>query len=293
MIQAVYNYSLLNRTTFKIGGSARYFISCSSVEELHKSIEWCKCEGLPWFVLGGGSNILVSDDGFPGLVIRLNGVFKEINFGRDIVQVGAAVLLPVLSRHFMENQWCGFEFMCDIPGTVGGAVRINAGTKEGEIMDHFVSAMILAPNGDLRSISQEEMDFSCRHTSLSDTKAIILSARFALVSKAEKGRIYEKMEQIMARRRQKQPRNRRNCGSIFKSNPGKTSPGWYIEQAGLKGVRVGEVMVANEHANWIVNLGKARAEHVKSLIEKIQTQVFREFGVRLEREVIYVPEDVM
>jgi UDP-N-acetylmuramate dehydrogenase len=248
---------------------------------------------MPWFVLGAGSNILVSDDGFPGLVIRISGVFKEISFYENTVQVGAAVLLPILSRCFLENQWGGFEFMCDIPGTIGGAVLINAGTRGGEIADHFISAMIRTPDDQVRSMSKEEMAFSYRRTSLSGTQAIILSARFALPYRAEKDSIHKKMEQIITNRRQKQPRNKRNCGSVFKSYPGQSPPGWYIEQAGLKGTRVGDAMVAFEHANWIVNLGNAKAEHVKSLIDRIQGEVFSRFNVKLEREVSYIPEDVL
>jgi len=129
------SYILKNQTTFKIGGPARNFSVCNSIDDLRKAVIWSKNQGLPWFILGNGSNILVSDEGFPGLVIKLGRDIKKVDFESDTVQVGAGVLLPALSRYFLARGWGGFEFMCDIPGTIGGAVRINAGTKQGEIKD--------------------------------------------------------------------------------------------------------------------------------------------------------------
>ncbi|MGQ9689537.1 MAG: UDP-N-acetylmuramate dehydrogenase [Desulfobaccales bacterium] len=280
-------------TTFKIGGPARHFSICQSIDDLLEALYWCKDHGLPWFILGNGSNILVSDDGFPGLVIRLGGEFNNVVFQGDAVEAGAGVLLPALSRHFLTQGWGGFEFMCDIPGTIGGAVRINAGTKEAEIKDHFVSARVLSADGTVRNIAKDDMNFSHRHSCLAHSRDIVLSARFSRPYMEEKKRIQEKIKQIIADRRQKQPKNRHNCGSVFKNPLGGKPAGWYIDQTGLKGLRIGDAMVAHEHANWIVNLGKARAEHVKELIEKIQEEVFQKFCVKLEREVIYVPEDIL
>ena len=172
------NMTINEYTTFKIGGLARYFSACNSIEDFFESVTWCKGHGLPWFILGNGSNILVSDDGFPGLVMKLGSAFKEIKFKENSVEVGAGVLLPALSRHFLAKEWGGFEFMCGIPGTIGGAVRINAGTKQGEINDHFISAKVLSPNGKVSTITKQDMYFSYRHTCLSATRDIVLSARF-------------------------------------------------------------------------------------------------------------------
>ena len=292
MNNSVNTHKLYELTTFKIGGEAKHFTVCGSIEELHECVTWCNNRGIPWFVLGGGSNILVSDDGFPGLVMKLGSAFKEIKFKEDSVEVGAGVLLPALSRHFLAKEWGGFEFMCGIPGTIGGAVRINAGTKQGEINDHFISAKVLSPNGKVSTITKQDMGFSYRHTCLSATRDIVLSARFYRPCLDGRKNIQEKIKQIIADRRQKQPRNRRNRGSVFKSLPGQKPAGWYLEKVGMKGMTIGDAMVANEHANWIVNIGRARSEDVKKLTTIGQKRVFDEYGIRLEREVIYLPEDM-
>ena len=282
-----------SHTTFKIGGPAKSFSICNSTDEIQEALSRCRKQGLPWFILGNGSNILVSDGGFRGLVIKLGGDLKNVFFDEETVEVGGGALLPTLSRHFLARGWGGFEFMSGIPGTIGGAVRVNAGTKQGEIKDHFVSAKVLLPNGTVRIISKEEMGFSYRHSTLLKTRDIVLSAKFSMPYLDERENIQEKIKGIIADRRDKQPKNRRNCGSVFKNPPGDKSAGWFIDRAGLKGTRIGDAMVAHEHANWIINLEHAKAEHVKSLIAKIQDEVFRKFGVSLEREVIYIPEDIL
>lgn len=287
------NYNLSMHTTYRIGGQAAYFSICHSNEELQRIVSWCRDKALPWFILGNGSNILISDDGFPGVVIKLSGAFKMISFDSDVVRAGAGVLLPTMSRNFLARGWGGFEFMCGIPGTIGGAVRVNAGTKKGEIQDSFLSATILSHDGKVRTFSKEEMQFSFRHSRFATTRDIILSANFSRPYVSDKNTIQEKIKKIIADRRQKQPTIRRNCGSVFKSPPEGKPAGWYIDQAGFKGMRIGDAMVSHEHANWIVNLGNAKSEHVKCLINKIQNEVLGCFGVQLEREVIYVPEDIL
>lgn len=285
--------SLKAATTFRIGGMAKYHAIINTLRNVMESVRWANTSGIPWFILGGGSNILVDDDGFPGLVITLSGDFKTVRFDEHAVEIGAGVLLPVMSRRFLERRWGGFEFMCDIPGTIGAAVRINAGTKQGEIADHFISAMILTPQGEVRSLCKDDMQFTNRHSTLSETRAIVLSARFALPYLDEQESIREKMRHIKAVRRQAQPKIRRNCGSVFKNPLGLKPAGWYIEQAGLKGMRIGDAMVAHEHGNWIVNLGNAQSTDVKGLIERIQGEVLDRFGVKLEREVIFIPDDIL
>ena len=287
------NYTLSIYTIYKIGGLAKHFCICNSLDEIRRGISFAVKKKFSWFILGNGSNILISDDGFPGLVIKLSGDFKKIFVDDDIVEAGAGVLLPTLSSHLMGKGWGGFEFMCGIPGTIGGGVRMNAGTKQGEVKDHFTSATLLSSNGQVRTIFKGEMHFSHRTSHLAKTGDIVLSAKFKLPYPEKRERIKSKIMRIMAERRKKQPKIRRNCGSVVKRPAGEKSAGWYIDQTGLKGLRVGDAMVAHEHANWIVNLGTAKAEHVKSLIAMIQNEVFKKFGVFLEREVIFVPEDIL
>jgi len=283
---------LSKHTTYQIGGPAQHFQRCNSEKDLQTAISRMSRQQLPWFVLGNGSNIIVSDSGFPGMVIKLGGDFKKVVFEKDALHAGGGVLLPSLSRHCMARGWGGFEFMCGIPGTIGGAVIINAGTSQGQIKDNFLSIKVLSPEGTIRTFNHEEMRFSHRHSALLNTKDIILSATFSKPYQTEKNVIKKRIKDIIASRRQKQPKNKRNCGSVFKSPPGGEPAGWYIEQAGLKGLRRGGAMIAYEHANWIVNLGGARAEEVKTLIEIVQKAVWEKFGIMLEREVIYVPEDL-
>ena len=281
-------------TTYKIAGYAKHMIKCDSINELQSCfLSQVKIKNLPWFLIGNGSNILVSDEGFPGVVIKLGGDFKKVVFDDDTVRAGGGVLLPALNRHCLSRGWGGFEFMCGIPGTIGGAVRMNAGTKQGEIKDHFVSATVLTPGGEIKQLLKKDLAFSHRHSMLVGSRDIVLSAMFAKPYISNKADIQKKIKEIIAARRQKQPRNKKNCGSVFKSPPGGKPAGWYIDQAGLKGFQVGDAMIAHEHANWIVNLGNATAKDVKAVISHIQNIVFQKFGIMLEREVIYVPEDIL
>ena len=285
-------YPLWNHTTYNIGGPARHFTVCNSAEELRNSINWLQNEELPWFILGNGSNILVADDGFPGLVVKLSGEFKNVIFKDETVEAGGGGLLPALSRHFLARGWGGFEFMCGIPGTVGGAVRINAGTKQGEISDNFFSATVLTPAGEIKALTKDDMSFSYRHSRLVETRDIVLSATFSKSYDLDKADIQKKIKEIITLRRQKQPSVKRNCGSVFKSPPGGKSAGWHIDQAGLRGYRAGDAMITYEHANWIVNLGHATAKDVKDIISHVQETVFLKYRIMLQREVIYIPDDL-
>jgi len=284
---------LANHTTYKIGGPAQYFSICDTVDEIQEALSWCEQHVLPWFILGNGSNILVADEGFAGLVLKLGRGFKAFSFAYDSVEVGGGVLMPALSSHCLSKGWGGFEFMCGIPGTMGGGVRMNAGTRDGEIKDHFISAIVQSPNGNVNVVGKDDMNFSHRHSMLANTRDIVLSVRLKLSYLDKPENIKEKIKKIIAIRRAKQPKIKRNCGSVFKKPLGGKPAGWYIDQAGLKGLRIGDAMVAHEHANWILNLGNAKADQVKALISKIQDDVMKKFDVALEREVIYVPEDIL
>jgi UDP-N-acetylmuramate dehydrogenase len=282
-------------TTYRIGGPAKFFFIADDIHELIDSLAWAKEENVRWFCLGMGSNVLIDDQGFPGLVIRLGDGFKriEINESEDYFTVGGGCPLPKLGITLMKKGIAGFEYMCVIPGTVGAAVRINAGTKEGEIKDRFLSADILMLDLRVINLTKEDMRFSYRHSDLIGNRGLVLSARFQIRDRESPEGIEKRIKEMIARRKSKQPKNPRNCGSAFKNPNGGEPTGWYIEQAGLKGMRIGDAQIANEHANWILNLGNATATDVKELIKYIQEKVFRKFGIELKREVIYVPEDIL
>lgn len=288
------NYPLKYTTTYRIGGPARYFFVANGIKDLLEALEYSKHAGLPFFLLGGGSNVLISDKGFPGIVIKLGRDFNEIEIGEEeqIVVSGGAVKLPKLGMRLVTNGWGGFEFMCGIPGTVGGAVRINAGTKGGEIKDNFISAKVLNTDLQISLLDNDKMNFLYRNSSLMGNEGIVLEATFGLKHKRNVKELKRIVKEILLNRKLKQPKNHRNCGSVFKK-PKKGKPaGWYIEEAGLKGMRIGNAQVALEHANWIVNLGDAKATDIKMLIQYIQEKVLSKFGVQLEREVLYIPEDL-
>jgi len=290
------NVSLKPLTTYCIGGPAKYFFIAKNIYELFDILNWAKREGIPWFVLGRGSNLLINDNGFPGLVIKLGGDFKkiEINESYGLVSAGGGCSLPKLGITLINKGWSGFEYMCVIPGTIGAAVRINAGTtKEGEIKDRFVSAQVLMPDLQIKTLSANELNFSYRYSNLIKNNGIVLNATFNLETKESPKILKKRIKEIALKRRYKHPRNSKNCGSIFKRPKGKKSAGWYIEQVGLKGTRIGDAQIALEHANWIINLGNARAKDVKALIELAQEKVMKKFNVKLEREVTYVPEDII
>ncbi len=292
------NYSLKNLTTIRIGGHALYYTAPSTVFELKEILNFSIDRNLMFYMLGNGSNVLISDQDFNGIVIKLSGTFKEIIFHEDdnTVTCGCGALLMKVGGQIADRGFSGCSFMGVIPGTVGGAVRMNAGTlEEGEIKDHFLNAQVLDPQtGELETYSLEDMQFEYRKCALSQSRKILLQATFRLPQIKEKlsGEAREIINSILAARHQKHPKISLNFGSTFKRPAGGKPPGWYLEQVGMKGMRSGGAMVAEEHANWILNTGNATSQDVKILISEGQKRVFEEFGINLEREVICLPEDI-
>jgi UDP-N-acetylmuramate dehydrogenase len=292
------NYTLKNLNTIRIGGHALYYATPSTVFELTEILGFSLDRNLQFYILGNGSNVLISDEDFKGIVIKLSGTFREIAFHADdsIVTAGAGALLIELGNKIAEQGYTGCAYMGVIPGTTGGAVRMNAGTlEEGEIKDHFMNAQVLDPQtGELETYAAEDMQFAYRKCILSQSRKILLQVTFRLPQIKEKlsGEAREIINSILATRRLKQPKIPLNFGSAFKRPAGGKPPGWYLEQAGMKGMRSGGAMVAEEHANWILNMGNATSQDVKILISEGQKRVFEKFGINLEREVIYLPEDM-
>ena len=292
------NYLLKNLTTIRIGGHALYYTAPSSVFELKEILNFSIDRNLQFYILGNGSNVLINDNDFNGIVIKLCGKFEEIIFHEDAdtVTCGSGALLMKVGNQIADRGYSGCSFMGVIPGTVGGAVRMNAGTlEEGEIKDHFLNAQVLDPQtGELETYALEDMQFEYRKCALSQSRKILLQVTFSLPLIREKyqGEAREIINSILATRRQKHPKIPLNFGSTFKRPAGGKPPGWYLEQVGMKGMRSGGAMVAEEHANWILNMGNAISQDVKILISEGQKRVFEEFGINLEREVIYLPEDM-
>lgn len=274
---------MAEHTTFRIGGPAEAYLEVEGLADLKKVCRFCRKHQVSVFFLGFGSNLLVLDGGVPGLVLRLAGDFQKVRRLKEgRVYAGAAVRIPKLVIQCAEWSLAGLEPLVGVPGTVGGALVMNAGTRQGEMGDHVLEIDVL----DISSLKamkmpKDQAGFSYRHSLLRDRW--ILGALLEL-KRGSKVDIIEKIRQFQKVRLQTQPVHTFNVGSIFKNPPGKFSA-QLIEQAGLKGVRLGHARVSPMHANFIENQGRARAQEVLDLIETVRQKVFEKFGVRLETEI--------
>ena len=277
-------------TTFRIGGPADYFVEPGSESVLKELLLLCRETETPFFILGNGSNLLVSDEGYRGVMISLRG-FDEISFregesteaGKTIMTAGCGVLLSKAAMQAAERGLTGFEFAGGIPGTLGGAVTMNAGAYGGEIRDVILSARVMTKAGDVRELSVEELDLSYRHSIIQEKDLIVLSADFAFAHGDEE-QIKEQMRQLNTQRREKQPLEYGSAGSTFKRPEGYFA-GKLIQDAGLKGYRSGDEMVSEKHSGFVVNVGKGTCGDAMRVIEHVQRTVYEQFGVELELEV--------
>lgn len=277
-------------TTFRIGGPADYFVEAGNESVLKELLLLCQETETPFFILGNGSNLLVSDEGYRGVMISLRG-FDEISFregegteaGKTVMTAGSGVLLSKAAMQAAERGLTGFEFAGGIPGTLGGAVTMNAGAYGGEIKDVILSAQVMTQEGDIKELSAEELDLSYRHSVIQEKELIVLSADFAFDHGVEE-QIKEQMRQLNAQRREKQPLEYGSAGSTFKRPEGYFA-GKLIQDAGLKGYRSGDVMVSEKHSGFVVNVGKGTYRDAMRVIEHVQRAVYEQFGVELELEV--------
>jgi UDP-N-acetylmuramate dehydrogenase len=268
------------RTTYKIGGPARFFICPRDFEDLQCLNALLRREKLPAFVLGGGANILCSDAGFNGVVIHL-GLFNQLTINGQQVVAGAGVMLDHLIRACLRHSLAGLERLSGIPGSVGGALRMNAGAFDSEISCHLESVEIMNAAGSRQWLDKTEVGFSYRRASAIQ-ESYILGARFYFPPGC-KEHLFELREEILARRLQKQPWQYPSAGSVFKRPSGHFA-GQLIEAVGLKGKTIGRAQISPKHAGFIINLGGARAEEVLALIQLVQQEVRLKFKVDLELE---------
>lgn len=292
------NEPMNKHTSFKVGGPARYFVKAESLDDLKKALDLAREKGLPYFILGNGTNLLVSDKGFDGLVITLAGEFSEIvDLGSGAFKVGAATPLGRFARTAMKLGFAGIHKLAGIPGTLGGAIYMNAGAYGQEIGTCCTQVTVLDCDGNIREFAASECGFGYRQSIFQKNSAIILSATFLLPTAASLGKTTADLEaelaECMAKRKASQPLNMPNAGSTFKrleagsaDTPTQIAPGYYIEQAGLKGHRIGGAEVSTVHANFIVNAGGATANDIMELSEFVQNKVAEKFGIELHREII-------
>ncbi len=278
------NRELKTYTSFKIGGSTPVLIQPNSAETLVSALDILKKYDSDYFILGNGSNILVPDDGLDYPVIHLEkGVFSEISVCGDRITAGAGVLLISVCRAAAENSLTGLEFAYGIPGSVGGGVFMNAGAYGGELSDVLELVEYIGADGKIHTEKREDLDFSYRRSPFTDGGAVILKAVFKL-KHGDNGSIRAVMEDVMGRRKSKQPLEYPSAGSVFKRPEGYFA-GKLIEDAGLKGCRRGGAMVSDKHAGFIINRGKASAKDVLELIELVRAAVREKFNVELETEI--------
>lgn len=281
------NEPLSRHTTYRIGGPARFYVQVGSVRALTGLVETCEQTNVPWVVVGRGSNLLVSDAGFPGVAVSLGRDFRTSRYDERAHRfcAGAGVILSSVVQDAFHRSLAGLEFAVGTPGTIGGALRMNAGSREEWLGARVTSVTTYAPATGLRRRLGSEIAWGYRTTSFAP-EDILLECELA-VEPADPFFIRGKMEASLARRKKTQPLNEPSCGSVFK-NPEGASAGALIEQVGLKGVRHGGAQISEVHANFIVNTGGATASDVCALIELVQTKVFEAYGVELSPEVRFL-----
>lgn len=281
--QVLVDEYMSNHTSFKIGGKADFIVVPHTIEQIEKTIDLCKTMNQPYFIMGNGSNILVEDTGIRALIIKISEGFSEIKIEGDLVIAEAGVLLSKLSKVVWKEALQGFEFASGIPGTLGGAVYMNAGAYGGEMKDVVEWVDVLTMEGVIKRIGKADLEFGYRTSIVRDLNYIVLRVGIKLTL-GNVEIIKEITNELTKKRVSKQPLELPSAGSTFKRPPGHYA-GQLIEEAGLRGLRHGDAQVSEKHCGFIVNLGKATCEEVMELISVVQKVVFDTFGVTLEREV--------
>lgn len=279
---------MARHTTFRIGGPADYFVELGSIEQIRAAIQVCREENLSWFVLGRGSNLLVSDKGYRGVILSIYKDFQKTEIQGETVTVQAGVLLTTLSGKVLDASLTGLEFASGIPGTIGGAVVMNAGAYGGEMKDIVRKVTVLDQDGEVRTLTCGEMQFGYR-TSLAKKKGYIVLGAELTLKQGEKEKIREEMQTLKAKRIEKQPLEFPSAGSTFKRPEGYFA-GKLIMDAGLRGAAVGGAQVSEKHCGFVVNTGNATAADVRELMRQVQGKVQEQFGVHLEPEVRFLGE---
>lgn len=279
---------LYRHTYTKLGGKADFFITPDTYEEVQNIVRYCNETKVPFFLIGNGSNLIVKDGGIRGIVLSLQKLNKiSVREHEVIAQSGAAIIET--SRKALEASLTGLEFACGIPGTVGGALFMNAGAYGGEVKDCLKDCLVVDRDGNIVTRKLEDLDLSYRHSNIGENGDIVLEATFQL-----KPGNYEEIKAVMDdltyRRESKQPLEYPSCGSVFKRPPGYFA-GKLIQDSNLQGTRIGGAEVSKKHAGFIVNIDNATATEYIALIKHVQKTVKEKFGVTLEREVRIVGED--
>ncbi len=274
---------LSRHTTFRIGGPAAFYLVPESVEETGEAVRFAQERGLPYYVIGRGSNLLFSDEGYHGVVIELGSGLEKITIEGTEVTAQAGISLSSMAAALAREGLAGFEFAGGIPGTLGGGITMNAGAYGGEIKDCIRSARVMTETGDILVLSGEELQLGYRTSVIQKKKYIVLEGSFSF-ARGDKREISEKMRELNRRRREKQPLEYPSAGSTFKRPEGYFA-GKLIQDAGLSGYRVGDAQVSEKHCGFVINVGNATSADVVQLIRDVTDRVREQSGVELEPEV--------
>ncbi len=279
---------LMNYTFTQTGGPADILAFPKNREEVEALVNYCRQEDIPWLVLGNASNLIVRDGGIRGVVIMLLEM-NQIQVNDQLIEVEAGARLIDTSYAALDASLTGLEFACGIPGSIGGAVFMNAGAYGGEINDVFTSCDVLFPDGSIRTLTREDMHFRYRHSIIQEMEGIVLTARFTLEN-GEPLSIKTQMEELTYLRESKQPLEYPSCGSVFKRPEGHFT-GKLIQDAGIQGLVWGGAQISEKHAGFIVNINQATATDYVELIAHIQAVIKEKFDVTLEPEVRIIGEE--
>ncbi len=275
---------LCKHTTFRIGGAAAYFVSPKDEYEVSKLVKILNEEQIEYYVLGNGSNVLAPDEGYPGVIIYVGEKLSEIRLvDETTIYAKAGAMLGKVAHYATDNELTGMEFAAGIPGSIGGALYMNAGAYGGEMKDIVLEATVCDKEGNIFKLSKDELDLAYRHSIVEDKGYVVLDVTVGL-QKGDINDIKSKVDELAAKRREKQPLEYPSAGSTFKRPEGFFA-GKLIEEAGLRGYTVGGACVSMKHCGFVVNNGNATAADVKTLMRNVAEEVYKNSGVKIEPEI--------
>lgn len=278
--------SMASHTTFRIGGLADCFVQLENTEQLIKVQKYLSQVGVPFFILGNGSNLLVSDAGFRGVILQIGSKMNRVTVEGNVIVAQAGASMAQIARTAMEHELTGMEFASGIPGTIGGGVVMNAGAYGGELSRIVTQVNVVNSEGGIMELDNETMEFGYRTSTIRNNPFTVTEVILRL-EKGDRQQIRERMEELAAKRREKQPLEYPSAGSTFKRPAGHYA-GQLIMEAGLRGLQCGGAKVSDKHCGFVINTGNATAEDVRKLIREVQARVKDQFNVDLETEVLFL-----
>ena len=280
-----YNEPMKKHTTMKVGGPCDCMVEPSSIEEIQKVLEYVKENNIKYYIIGNGSNLLVKDEGVHALIIKIANKFSGFEVNGEHIKAYSGCSVPKLSQIAKENSLSGLEFACGIPGSVGGGIRMNAGAYGSEMVNVVEKVGFLDENGNLKEIDGKDAHFTYRHSMFVDNPQYVVVYAIYKLQKGNKDEISKIMEENMNSRKQKQPIEYPNFGSVFERPEG-YFVGKLVDDCGLKGYKIGGAQVSTKHSGFMINIGDATCKDVLDLIEYVKEKVYEKFNVKLQEEVV-------